>query len=254
VSSGAFDAYAAYYDLLYRDKDYAGEADYIHSLMIAHSESALHILELGCGTGAHAEALVKRGYRVSGVDLSERMIENARRRVGGIPAPSRPEFNKGDLRDYRDNNLYDGVLALFHVMSYQTRDEDLRQAFGTASAHLQPGGLFIFDYWHGPGVLSDPPVVRSRVISDEQTRVTRTATPSMRPDANQVDVEFDVTVETGGQTTHFCETHLMRYLFLPEIQLCLVQAGMLHLDTYAWMTSKPAGPQNWYACTVARKI
>jgi SAM-dependent methyltransferase len=254
VSSKTFDAYASYYDLLYRDKDYAGEADYIHALMIAHSEDAKQILELGCGTGAHAEALMKRGYRVSGVDLSERMIENARRRVAGIPGPSRPEFNKGDLRDYRDNKLYDAVLALFHVMSYQTRDEDLRQAFGTASAHLLPGGLFIFDYWHGPGVLSDPPVGRSRVISDEIIRVTRTASPTMLPDANQVDVEFDVTVEADGQSTHFCETHRMRYFFLPEIQLCLAQAGMLHVGTYAWMTSEPVGNQIWYACTVAQKI
>jgi SAM-dependent methyltransferase len=254
VSGKAFDAYAAYYDLLYRDKDYAGEADYIHALMTAHSEGAEQILELGCGTGAHAEALTKRGYQVSGVDLSERMIENARRRVGGITAPSRPEFNKGDLRNYRDNKLYDAVLALFHVMSYQTRDEDLRQAFGTASAHLHSGGLFIFDYWYGPGVLSDPPVVRSRVISDEKTRVTRTATPSMLPDTNQVDVEFDITVEVGGQSKHFCETHNMRYFFLPEIQRCLLQADLLHLGTYAWMTSVPIGPQTWYGCSVARKI
>lgn len=254
MSSGTFDAYAAYYNLLYRDKDYTGEADYIHALMLAHSECTLQILELGCGTGAHAEALVKRGYRVSGVDLSEPMIENARRRVSGIPALSRPQFKKGDLRDYRDSKLYDAVLALFHVMSYQTRDEDLHKAFETASVHLKSGGLFIFDYWHGPGVLSDPPVVRSRVISDEKTKVTRIATPSMLPDANQVDIEFDVTVEIDGQTKHFCETHRMRYLYLPEIQLILTEAGMLHLGTYAWMTIEQAGPQNWYACTVARKI
>lgn len=254
MSSKTFDAYAVYYDLLYRDKDYAGEADYIHSLILEHSQAALHILELGCGTGAHAEALVKRGYRVSGVDLSECMIEKARRRAAGIPPQSRPAFNTGDLRDYRDNTLYDAVLALFHVMSYQTRDEDLRHAFGTAAAHLQQGGLFIFDYWYGPGVLSEPPAIRSRVISDDQTRISRTATPSMHTDANQVDVEFDVTVETDGMPENFSETHRMRYLFLPEIQLCLVQAGMLHLGTYAWMTREPAGPQTWYACTVARKI
>lgn len=252
--SRVFDAYAAYYDLLYRDKDYAGEVGYIHSLLHGHVPDTRHVLELGYGTGAHAEALVKCGYRVTGVDISERMIEQARRRAAGNPTESKPDFNVGDLRDYRDIKRYDAVLALFHVMSYQTNDKDLRQAFETAATHLLQNGLFVFDYWHGPGVLSDPPSVRSRVMSDEHTRVTRTSTPTMYADSNIVDVEFDILVENDGQPMHFSETHRMRYLFQPEIHRYLEQAGLQHLRTYAWMASEPAGPQTWYACTVARKL
>ncbi len=252
--SKVFDAYAAYYDLLYRDKDYAAEIDYIHSLIQDHAPNAQQILELGCGTGAHAEALVNRGYRVCGVDLSESMIEIAKRRAMGIPANSMPVFKIGDLREYRDDKLYDAVLALFHVMSYQTRDEDLRKAFETASLHLKQGGLFIFDYWHGPGVLFDPPVIRSRVISNMQTRVTRTATPTMHANINQVDVEFDILVENGSQPVHISEFHEMRYLFLNEIQLHLKEACFQHLSTFTWMTSEPVDSKTWYACTIARKI
>ena len=51
----AFDTYARYYDLLYRDKDYAGEAAYVASHIRQHAPEAARILELGCGTGAHAE-------------------------------------------------------------------------------------------------------------------------------------------------------------------------------------------------------
>ncbi|HEY2400385.1 MAG TPA: class I SAM-dependent methyltransferase, partial [Steroidobacteraceae bacterium] len=57
-----FDAYAAYYDLLYRDKDYPGEARYVQSLLRRHGVSDGDLLELGCGTGRHAEQLVRLGF------------------------------------------------------------------------------------------------------------------------------------------------------------------------------------------------
>ena len=49
-----FDAYARYYDLLYCDKDYAAEAGYVANHIRKLLPHTTHILELGCGTGAHA--------------------------------------------------------------------------------------------------------------------------------------------------------------------------------------------------------
>ncbi len=74
---GLFERYAAYYDLLYRDKDYAAEVDYVlHTL----HEAAPHIkavLELGCGTGRHARLLASRGLGVVGVERSKSMAAAA---------------------------------------------------------------------------------------------------------------------------------------------------------------------------------
>ena len=54
-----FDAYAAYYDLLYKDKDYAGETEYVHRLIQRFNPGAKSILELGSGTGKHARLLAE---------------------------------------------------------------------------------------------------------------------------------------------------------------------------------------------------
>ena len=83
TEGGVFDAYAAYYDLLYRDKDYAGEAAYVHGLIRRYAPGARDILELGCGTGRHAEALMDLGFRVTGVDRSGEMVARARERAAG---------------------------------------------------------------------------------------------------------------------------------------------------------------------------
>ncbi len=55
--SKTFDLYSEYYDLLYKDKNYKKEADYIASLIKTNAPHTKSILELGCGTGKHASLL-----------------------------------------------------------------------------------------------------------------------------------------------------------------------------------------------------
>lgn len=76
-----FDKYARYYDLLYRDKDYAGEAAYIAGLLERYCNHPQHILELGCGTGKHAALLADKSYHVHGIDQSAGMLTEARQRA-----------------------------------------------------------------------------------------------------------------------------------------------------------------------------
>ena len=252
-----FDAYAAYYDLLYRDKDYAGEAAYVHGLLQRHAPGAHDILELGCGTGGHAVELARCGYNVTGVDMSSAMVERAQARTAGLPQEmfsgpaSRPGFSQGDLRDYRADRRYDAVLALFHVMSYQTSNADLRAAMQTVAANLEPKGIFVFDCWYGPGVLTDPPVTRVRRLSGDGVAITRIAEPAHLPNENRVDVHYEVLVEGPAGNERIHETHPMRYLFVPEVDLLLEGAGLHRLAVEEWVTGAAPTMATWNACFVA---
>jgi len=192
-----FGHYSRYYDLLYADKDYAGETAYIWSLIQAHaSQPAGSLLELGCGTGIHALMLEeKTGLRVCGVDLSETMLERARARASakGIPEDS-VSFHLGNACAFRIDRRFDVVASLFHVLSYQTTEERLNALFETAATHLDRGGLFIFDFWYGPAVLSQGPSVRAKRLGDEHIAVTRLAEPVIRDADNVVDVNYDLFV------------------------------------------------------------
>ena len=75
--------YSQYYDLLYRDKDYLGEVEYIDKLIKSLNKETKTILDLGCGTGRHAEILCDKGYIVHGVDRSKEMLEVAESRRKG---------------------------------------------------------------------------------------------------------------------------------------------------------------------------
>src|SRR5690606_31057171 len=151
--NGTFNAYAAYYDLLYADKYYLGESVWVHGLIQDLRPGSRSLLELGCGTGGHALHLARQGYAGTGIDLSERMVALASANAGREQWPTAPTFETADLRGYRSGRTYDVVVSLFHVMSYQVSNDDIRAAMATAAAHLSPGGLFIFDCWYGPGVL-----------------------------------------------------------------------------------------------------
>lgn len=251
--TGVFDAYAAHYDLLYRDKDYAGEAAYVAGLLRRHAPAARQLLELGCGTGGHAIELSAHGYEVTGVDASEAMVVRARQRVATDSGTARCRFEVGDLRSFQSPTPCDAAIALFHVISYQAGNDDLKRAFEATARNLSPGGVFVFDFWHGPGVLTDPPAVRIKRASDAEIEVTRIAEPTLDVQASTVDVRFEIFIRHTDGTDRFVEEHRMRYLFATEIDQLLSAAGMDRIACHAWLTERPATRNDWYACIVARK-
>jgi SAM-dependent methyltransferase len=256
--SDNFGHYSRYYDLLYSDKDYVGETVYIHSLISAHSLiPAASLLELGCGTGIHALMLnATSGLNVLGVDLSETMLESARARAAtkGV-TEDRVSFHKGDVCSFRIDSKFDVVASLFHVVSYQITERRLNAQFETAATHLNKDGLFIFDFWYGPAVLSQRPSVRTKRLSDEYIAITRLAEPVIRDTENVVEVNYDLFVldRATGLATELRETHEMRYLFLPEIDLLLGAHGFVRERAEEWMTGKPPSLDSWGVCIVARK-
>lgn len=243
-----FGVYSRYYNLLYRDKDYAGEAAYVVGLIQKHLPQAKTILDLGCGTGRHDHLLAQMGFEVTGIDRSTEMLAEA------ASQPSSLTFHQGDLRTVRLSATFDVVISLFHVMSYQTTNEELAAAFATARAHLKPGGLFIFDCWYGPAVLTDRPAVRVKRLEDEAISVTRIAEPIMHANDNLVEVNYQVLIRdkgTGG-VEELREAHPMRYLFRPEVAQFLCDAGMSPVEASEWLTGREPGFDTWGVCFVAR--
>jgi SAM-dependent methyltransferase len=248
-----FDAYSQYYDLLYCDKNYLAEVEYIVSHIKKYLPNAKHILELGCGTGAHAEHLAWLGFEVVGVDMSETMLARAEARKAKLPKDigSRLTFIHGDVRSIRIGQTYDAVISLFHVMSYQTTNADLKAVFTTAATHLTIGGVFLYDYWYGPAVLTQKSEVRVKRLEDDTIKVTRIAEPVMYVNENLVDVNYSVFIEekASGKMTQLNETHRMRYLFLPELT-SLHDSVFCRLASYTWMDVKLPDENSWACCDI----
>jgi SAM-dependent methyltransferase len=249
-----FGNYSEYYNLLYGDKDYQSEAAFVDALIQKYAPGAKDLLDLGCGTGRHAFCLVDR-YSVLAVDMSEQMLALARSSLGfSNYSGTSIQFIQGDIRTFRISRKFDAIISLFHVMSYQTTDDDLVAALKTAKTHLRGGGVFIFDCWYGPAVMTERPAVRTKRLEDENIEVTRLAEPVIYPNENVVDVNYTVWVKDkrSSKIEEIKETHRMRYLFMPEIVSMLRRCGFELVDTGEWMTGKPPGFESWSVYFVGR--
>lgn len=249
-----FKDYAYYYNAFYQDKDYRGEAEQIDVLLKKYGENISTILNFGCGTGRHDLELSKLGYQCAGIDLSPLMIdiakENAQKEDEAI------SFMVANVCGFEPTKTYDAVISLFHVMSYQTRNEDILAAFQSARKALEPGGLFLFDVWYGPGVLSDKPSVRVKEVEDDKNRLVRIARPVMHDKENVVDVCYEVFVidKITGQARTINEVHNMRYFFKPELEMLLNKAGFELVDLLDCETLGETDYKSWTSYFISRAV
>jgi SAM-dependent methyltransferase len=248
---GAFVDYARYYDLIYGDKNYAAEAEFVAGQLRAFDCRPQELLDLGCGTGRHASEFARMGLSVLGVDASERMIGIARDR---LKSP-RLKFECGNIQTWRNATRFDAVVSLFHVMSYQLEYAELGAAVETAHVHLKPGGIFLFDFWYGPAVLTTPPEVRVKRIDGGDIEVTRIANPCHRPNDNSVVIDYTVLVmdKKARTCSEFHEQHAVRYWFLPELRMMLEKGGFQLEHSGRWQSAEPLSADSWYGYLVARK-
>lgn len=249
-----FKDYAYYYNLFYQDKDYQGESETVIRLLENAGITEHTILNMGCGTGKHDFCMEQLGYQMNGIDLSSEMIAIANRI--GTETNSECAFEVADIREYRNRKKYGAVIALFHVMSYQNGNQDVIKSMQTAGAHLEKGGIFLFDAWYGPGVLTDRPCNRMKKIEDKSKCFIRFATPQMYPNDNIVNVHYEVLVTDKAtlQTQSIEENHYMRYFFKPEIELMLDKTGFELVQMIACDSLQEPDYESWTVYFVARKV
>lgn len=249
-----FKDYAYYYNVFYQDKNYMAEALQVDNLLKKYGENIHKIINYGCGTGRHDLELSKLNYQCAGIDMSPLMIEIAQKNAKAEKAEI--DFSVADIRSYEPREKYDAVISLFHVMSYQNSNEDILSALCSARSALEPGGLFLFDVWYGPGVLSDKPVVRVKEIEDEQNKLVRIARPVMHDKENVVDVCYEVFVidKQTGYTKTINEVHNMRYYYRPELEFYLQQTEFELVDSIDCRTLKETDYNSWTSYFIAKAI
>lgn len=242
--------YSRYYDLLYKGKNYKAETDYVLEQLRPYLSDGAHLLELGCGTGGHAESFCNAGYQVTGIDRSADMIEQAmQKKIPGFTSLV------ADITSFSTPQRYEAAFSLFHVVGYLTTNAALSACFKATFEHLKPGGVFCFDCWYGPGVLHELPGPRVRKLYDEGLKLIRTATPMLHVEQNVVEVQYDVQVNhlQSGQSETLQETHFMRYFTIPEVHWIAEQAGFTVLKTEEFLTSATAGINTWNLFVMLQK-
>lgn len=247
--------YADQYDLLYADKDYEAECDLIEDVFRKYGNGEIiTILDLGCGTGNHAIPLARRGYEVTGVDISEDMLTHARAKSNGA-CNNRPCFFQGDVRFVDLHKQFDAALMMFAVLGYQTTNEDVLAALSTVSHHLKPGGLFICDVWYGPAVLMQRPTEKVKIIPTPKGKIIRTGSGHLDAFRHLCEVSYHILrIEDQRVFSESEEKHTMRYFFPQEMAILMHHADLKMADICAFgkLEQQPS-QETWNVLAIAKK-
>jgi SAM-dependent methyltransferase len=102
------------------------------------------VVDLGCGTGRHVVHLARRGYEVTGVDLSEHMLAQARSKVEAEGLPAR--LVRGDICSLGElaSGAFDGAVCMFSTLGLLKGRKLRLAALAEARRLLRPGGAYVF--------------------------------------------------------------------------------------------------------------
>jgi SAM-dependent methyltransferase len=245
--------YAQLYDTIYSAKDYAFEVGQVLEFARRYGVEAGTIVDYGCGTGNHARRFAERGVKVYGIDCNQNMLAVAREKTKGL---KNVEFLHDSERAVIPELSIDLFCLLFDVVSYIIENDALDRLLSYVVSRLQPGGLFVFDFWYGPSVLSLRPVDRWKEFEVNGAKILRLTGAELDWNNSTVNVTHDIIVTQENQIKdRFIDRHIMRFFFKKEIDYLLKAHGLEVVQFGTWQDPDSLPTMNdWSALMVSRRV
>lgn len=216
-----YDKMAQYYDMLYGKKENILED--CNFLELAFKKYCPYkpseILDIGCGTGNHAIELVKRGYKVIGIDQSKRMIEEAKTKATGTK--NGLLFFIQNMKNIELPRKNDCAICLFNSFGYLIDQNDLKKFFYRLQNCLKKDSLFIFEFWN-IGAVKPTPYKKWTKRQQENLVLYRLETTNFQVETNILESEKEFIIKDGKKILdNFKEIHKLKCYTIFEIQQLL---------------------------------
>jgi SAM-dependent methyltransferase len=192
------------------------------------------ILELGCGTGRITMALAAAGKRVTGLDISGRMLERAakKRLVLYTEERERVHLVQGDMAKFDLGEKFRLIIIPFRPFQHLREVREQMNSLECARKHLAPGGRLILDVFQTDAErMHDPVHMRESLITEYKTTDGRQVRISERVAAfhraeqiNDVEMIYSI-VHPGGHQERLVFAWALRYFFRYEVEHLLARCG-----------------------------
>jgi len=192
------------------------------------------VLELGCGTGRIAMALADAGKRITGLDLSERMLERAVKKRAALNKEARERVHlvQGDMTQFDLGETFRLVIIPFRPFQHLLEVRQQVDCLDCVRKHLSPGGRLILDVFQTDAErMHDPVHMREMLVSEYKTADGRQVRISERVAAfhraeqrNDVEMIFSIRHRDGRQE-RLVFAWPLRYFFRYEIEHLLARCG-----------------------------
>ena len=192
------------------------------------------VLELGCGTGRITMALAQMGKRVTGLDLSERMLERATRKRSMLHTEERERVHlvQGNMAKFDLGEKFRLIIIPFRPFQHLLEVKQQMACLDCVRKHLAPAGRLILDVFqtdaermHDPVHMRETPLVEYKTGDGRHVRITERVAAFHR--AEQInDVEMIFAIEhPGGKKERLVFAWPLRYFFRYEVEHLLARCG-----------------------------
>ena len=199
-----------------------GEVDFLEQE--AAFDKDIKILDIGCGTGRHAIELALRGYHVTGIDLSQSMLDRAKHKAD--LAKVQVDFRREDARSFDYKGEFDLAIMLCEgAFPLMETDEMNFRILQNACSSIKLNGKLIFTTLNGLF-----PLFHSvKDFINQHSAEDRTASNSFDLMTFRDTSDYEVTDDDGIKKTFHCNE---RYYVPSEISWIVKQAGFKQVDIF----------------------
>lgn len=220
--------FAYVYDrLMCEDIDYDRWCDYIENLFDMHGVSPDTLCELACGSGNITCRMLARGYDITGIDISESMLEMAAVKVGY------DRLKCMDMSHLDSAETFDSFLCMIDGLNYVITPKGILNTFKAVKKSLNPDGVFVFDIssrYKLENILGNETYIHSDydIFYSWQNRYIEKY--------NLSDMLLNFFVRDGEKYVRFEERHIQRGWSRKEIEKMLKKAGFAQISVYNELT------------------
>jgi SAM-dependent methyltransferase len=254
-----YEVIAEYYDTI---PLYANRAD-VDFYVECAKEAGRPVLELGCGTGRILIPTAAAGCEITGLDISEAMLNRCRERLAGQPkeVQKRARLVQGSMVEFAVGGEFKLVTVPFRGFQHLVTVEEQAGCLRSAQRHLAPDGRLVLDVFHpNPPMLHDPAFMKETDEFPEVElpdgrrfrRTWRVVAFRRREQINEVEFAFYVT-HADGRQERFVEQFPMRYFFRYELEHLLANCGFRVEALYGDFDKSPLKEDSPEMILVARR-
>lgn len=187
------------------------------------------ILDLACGAGRYSILLASKGYRVTGVDLSRPLLDEALKKWNGLEKESKSgtlELVRSDMRELPFKSSFNLLINMFTSFGYFENDTENMRVIQTIAKHLVSSGRFVIDYLNRDAVIANLEKESESRIGDYRIKQRRWLTK----DNLRVEKKVEVINITGDSVLNYTES--VRMYDMNQMKTMIEKSNLELIDIF----------------------
>ena len=189
------------------------------------------VLDLACGWGRIAVPLAERGYRVTGLDLSDAFLARAREAAQGAGVDI--DFQRADMREIPFAGEFDAVIMMLSAFGVLESDDEDEKVLAAVARALRPGGRFLLDQTSREWVIRN---FGSRAWAEREDRVVVLQERELNLLESRNYVRMTIIEPDGSRRAY---DHTFRFYTLTEFAGMLGRAGLAYRAVWGDFDGSP---------------